>query len=106
MVQNIESTFIEPILSLLPESTRMDQEFESPIVEQEDQDFKSPIIEQEVLPLEWAQASGSSFEAPELDISKGKSKLPESESVDVALLWNRVFDLELSSIEKDLIIGK
>ncbi|CAI9295426.1 unnamed protein product [Lactuca saligna] len=53
-----------------------------------DQDFESPIVEQEVFPSEGAQASGSSFEAPELDISKGKSKQPESEFVDVALLQN------------------
>ncbi|CAH1449528.1 unnamed protein product [Lactuca virosa] len=53
-----------------------------------------------------AQASGSSFEAPKLDISKGKSKLPEFEFVDVALLQSRLFDLEQSSTEKDLIIGK
>ncbi|CAH1415800.1 unnamed protein product [Lactuca virosa] len=71
-----------------------------------DQDFYGPIIEQEVLLSEGGQASGSSFEAPELDISKGKSRLPESEFVDVTLLHNRVFDLEQSSAEKDLIIGK
>ncbi|CAH1422127.1 unnamed protein product [Lactuca virosa] len=41
-----------------------------------------------------------------MDISKGKSKLLESEFVDVALLQNRVFDLEQSSAKKDLIIGR
>ncbi|CAI9296842.1 unnamed protein product [Lactuca saligna] len=43
---------------------------------------------------------------PELDISKGKRKLPKFEFIDVGLLHNRVFDLEQSSAEKDLIIGK
>ncbi|CAH1452659.1 unnamed protein product [Lactuca virosa] len=71
-----------------------------------DQDFQSPIVEEDVIPSEGAQASRSSFETPELDISKGKSKLSESEIVDVVLLQNRVFDLEQSSAEKDLIIGK
>ncbi|CAH1440065.1 unnamed protein product [Lactuca virosa] len=93
VAQNIESTFTEPSSSPLPESTPMDQ------------DFRSPIIEQEVLPTEGVQASGSSFEAPEPDTSKGKSKLSESEFVDFALLKNKVFDLEQSSVEKDLIIG-
>ncbi|CAH1452650.1 unnamed protein product [Lactuca virosa] len=84
VAQNIESTFTEssPVMqeisSLLPESTPMDQ------------DFESPIVEQEVLPSEWAQASGSSFEASELDISKGKSKLSESE-----------FDIRISDLEKE-----
>ncbi|CAI9285741.1 unnamed protein product [Lactuca saligna] len=64
------------------------------------------LIIEEVFPSEGAQASGSSLEAPELDISKGKSKLPESKFVDVALLQNIVFDLEQSSIEKDLITGR
>ncbi|XP_023734028.1 uncharacterized protein LOC111881878 [Lactuca sativa] len=97
-VQNI-STPIKPIhmaqdiQSPLPESTPMDQDFQSLIIE-------------EVFPSEGAQASGSSFEAPELDISNGKSKLPESGFVDVALLQNKVFDLEQSSVEKDLIIGR
>ena len=71
-----------------------------------DQDFKIPIIEEVVFPSEGAQASGSSFESPELDISKGKIRLPESEFVDVALHKNKVFDLEQSSAEKDWIIGK
>ncbi|CAH1415773.1 unnamed protein product [Lactuca virosa] len=71
-----------------------------------DQDVQSPIVEEEFILTEGAQASGSSFELPELDISKGKSKLPESKFVDVALLQNRVFVLEQSSAEKDLIIGK
>nr|KAJ0196113.1 hypothetical protein LSAT_V11C700373830 [Lactuca sativa] len=66
-----------------------------------DQDFQSPVVEEEVLPSEGAQASGSSFETPVLDISKGKSMLLDSELVD-----NRVFDLEQSSTEKDFIIGK
>ncbi|CAI9281674.1 unnamed protein product [Lactuca saligna] len=57
-------------------------------------DFESPILEQEVLPSQGAQTYGSSFEAPELDISKGKGKQPESKFVDVSLLQNRVFDLE------------
>nr|KAJ0216516.1 hypothetical protein LSAT_V11C300151300 [Lactuca sativa] len=99
MAQNIQSTFIEtsPViqerLSSFPELTSMDQDVQSPIVE-------------EVIPLEGAQASGSLFETPELDISKGKSKLPESEFVNVIQLQNRVFDLEQNSTEKDLIIGK
>ncbi|CAH1440330.1 unnamed protein product [Lactuca virosa] len=71
-----------------------------------DQDFQSPIVEEEVIPSEGAQASRSSFETPELDISKGKSKLPKSKLVDVVLLQNKVFDLEQSSAEKELIIGK
>nr|KAJ0193794.1 hypothetical protein LSAT_V11C800400860 [Lactuca sativa] len=50
---------------------------------------KAATIVQELKLLE-----ARSFEAPELDISKGKRKLPESEFVDVALLQNRVFDLE------------
>ncbi|CAH1421421.1 unnamed protein product [Lactuca virosa] len=100
MAQNIPSPVtesipvIQEISSLLPESSPMDQ------------DFQIPIIEDVVLSSEGAQASGSSFEALELDISKGKSKLHESEFVDVALLQNKVFDLEQSSAEKDLIIGK
>ncbi|CAH1413522.1 unnamed protein product [Lactuca virosa] len=68
--------------------------------------FTDPIVEQEVIPSEGAQASRSSFETPKLDISTGKSKLHESELVDVVLLQNKVFDLEQSSAEKDLIIGK
>ncbi|CAH1440411.1 unnamed protein product [Lactuca virosa] len=56
--------------------------------------------------LQGAQASGSSFETPELDISKGKIKLPEFEFVDVVQLQNKVFDLEQNSAEKDLVIGK
>ncbi|CAH1417800.1 unnamed protein product [Lactuca virosa] len=80
--------------SPIPESTPMDQ------------DFQSPIVEEEVLPSEGAQGSRSSFETPELDISKGKSKFPNFELVDVVLLQNRAFDLEQSSAEKDLIIGK
>lgn len=80
LAQNIESTFTEssPVMqeisTPLPESTPMDQ------------DFESPIIEQEVLLSEGAQASGSSFEALKLYISKGKNKLPMSKFVDVALL--------------------
>ncbi|CAH1440096.1 unnamed protein product [Lactuca virosa] len=70
-----------------------------------DQDFQSPIVEEEVIPSEGAQASGSSFETPELDISKGKSKLPESKFVDVVQLHTRVFDLEQNSAEKDLKFG-
>nr|KAJ0194027.1 hypothetical protein LSAT_V11C800453500 [Lactuca sativa] len=71
-----------------------------------DQDFRSPIVEQQVLPSEGAHASGSSFETPVLYISKGKNKLPDFELFDVVMLKNRVFDLEQSSAEKDLIIGK
>ncbi|CAH1413112.1 unnamed protein product [Lactuca virosa] len=67
-----------------------------------DQDFESPIVEQEVLPSEGAQASGSSFEAPELDISKGKSKLPESEFVDDI----RISDLEKENSIKDAKISE
>nr|KAJ0193361.1 hypothetical protein LSAT_V11C800422420 [Lactuca sativa] len=96
LVQNV-STPIKPI--------SMAQNTESTFTESSP-DFESPIVEQKVLPSEGAQASGSSFEAPELDISKGKSKLPESEFVDADLLQNKVFDLEQSSTEKDLIIGK
>ncbi|CAI9292131.1 unnamed protein product [Lactuca saligna] len=40
-----------------------------------------------------------------MDISKGKSKLPKSDFVDVALLRNIVSDLEQSFAENDLIIG-
>ncbi|CAH1412922.1 unnamed protein product [Lactuca virosa] len=100
VAHNTEITFTEssPVMqeisSTLPESTPIDQ------------DFECHIVEQEVLPSVGAQASVSSFEAPELDISKGKSKLPESEFVDVALLQNGVFDLEQNLDEKDLIIGK
>ncbi|CAI9280697.1 unnamed protein product [Lactuca saligna] len=68
--------------------------------------IESPIVEQEVLPSEGPQASGSSFEAPELDISIGKSKLPESEFMDVALLQHKVFVLEQNSAKKDFIIRK
>ncbi|CAH1415665.1 unnamed protein product [Lactuca virosa] len=100
MDQKIQSPFTEtsPVI----------QEMSSPFSERipMDQDFQSPIVEEEVIPSEGAQASGSSFETPELDISKGKRKLPESELVDVVLLQNRVFDLEQNSVEKDLIIGK
>ncbi|CAI9280058.1 unnamed protein product [Lactuca saligna] len=84
MDQNLESTFtesspvIQDILSPLPESTPMDQ------------DFQCPIIKEVVLPSEGAQASGGSFEAPESDISKGKSKLPEIE-----------FDIRISKLEKE-----
>ncbi|CAH1423019.1 unnamed protein product [Lactuca virosa] len=63
-------------------------------------------VEENGIPSEGAQASRSSFETPGLDISKCKSKLPDSKLVDVVLLQNRVFDLEQSSAEKDLIIGK
>ncbi|CAH1428241.1 unnamed protein product [Lactuca virosa] len=66
----------------------------SPITEpiSMDQDFQSPIVEEEVIPSEGAQALGSSFETPELDISKGKSKLLESEFVD---------DIRISELEKE-----
>ncbi|CAH1420577.1 unnamed protein product [Lactuca virosa] len=100
MAQNIQSTFtesspvIQDILSPLPEPIPMDQ------------DFKRQFVEEEFIPSEGALASGSSFETPVLDISKSKSKLPESEFVDVAQLQNRVFVLEQDSAEKDLIIGK
>ncbi|CAI9262342.1 unnamed protein product [Lactuca saligna] len=100
MAQNIQTTFtesspvIEEISSSLPESTPMDQ------------DFQSPSVEEEVLPSDGAHASGSSFKTPELYISKGKSKLPESELVDVVQLQKKVFDVELNSTEKNLIIGK
>ncbi|CAH1421156.1 unnamed protein product [Lactuca virosa] len=100
MAQNIQSTFtetspvIQEIPSQIPEPIPMDQ------------DFQSPIVEEEVIPSEGAQTSGRSFETPELDISKGKSKLPESELVDVVQLQNKVFDLEQNSAEKDLVIGK
>nr|KAJ0210418.1 hypothetical protein LSAT_V11C400178800 [Lactuca sativa] len=59
-----------------------------------DHDFQSPIVEEEVIPSEGAQASGSSFETPKLEISKGKCKLPKFEFFDVIQLQNRVFDLE------------
>ncbi|CAI9303328.1 unnamed protein product [Lactuca saligna] len=39
-----------------------------------DQDFESPIVEQEVFPSERDQTFGSSFEAPELDISKSSAE--------------------------------
>ncbi|CAH1416336.1 unnamed protein product [Lactuca virosa] len=70
-----------------------------------DQVFQSPIVKEEFIPSEGAQASGRSFETPELDISKGKSKLPESEFIDVVQLQNRVFDLEQNFAEKDLKFG-
>nr|KAJ0209035.1 hypothetical protein LSAT_V11C400186260 [Lactuca sativa] len=58
MAQNIQGPFTEfsPVI----------QEMSSPIPEPTsmDQDFQSPIVEEEVLPLEGAQASGSSFETP------------------------------------------
>ncbi|CAH1441047.1 unnamed protein product [Lactuca virosa] len=100
IAQNIQSPFTEfcPVtqeMSIpIPESTPMDQ------------DFQSPIIEEKVLHSEGAHDSGRSFETHELDLSKGKSKLPDSELVDVLLLQNRVSDLEQSSAKKDLIIGK
>ncbi|CAH1448586.1 unnamed protein product [Lactuca virosa] len=66
MAQNIQSPFTEtsPVIQYIP----------NPILEPitVDQDFQSPIVEEEVIPSEEAQASGSSFEIPELDISKGK----------------------------------
>nr|KAJ0226592.1 hypothetical protein LSAT_V11C100048590 [Lactuca sativa] len=95
MAQNIQSTFTE--------TSPMIQEIPSPFPEPIpiDQDFQSPIKE-EVIPSEGAQASGSSFETPKLDISKGKSRLPESEFVD----FNIVFDLEQTSTKKHLVIGK
>ncbi|CAI9259869.1 unnamed protein product [Lactuca saligna] len=71
-----------------------------------DQDFQIPIINEVVLPSKRAQASGSTFEASELVISNGKSKMTGTKFVDVVLLHNRVFALEQSSAEKDLIIGK
>ncbi|CAI9270864.1 unnamed protein product [Lactuca saligna] len=98
IAQNLQSTFTEPspviqeISSTLPNPAPMDQ------------DFQSQIVEEEVLPLKGAQASRSSFETPELDISKGTSKLPESELVDVVQHQIKVFDLEQNSAEKDLII--
>ncbi|CAH1445587.1 unnamed protein product [Lactuca virosa] len=100
MAQNIQGTFIESssVIQYIPSPT--------PGSIPMDQDFQSPIVEEEVIPSEGAQASRCSFETPELDISKGKNKLPESEFVDVVLLQNKVFDLEQSSTEKDLIIGK
>ncbi|CAH1434070.1 unnamed protein product [Lactuca virosa] len=84
---------MQEISSSLPESTPMDQ------------DFESPIVEQEVFPSEGTQASGSFFEAPELDISKGKSKLHESEFVDVALLQNKensIKDAKISKLQANL----
>ncbi|CAH1413006.1 unnamed protein product [Lactuca virosa] len=100
ITQNIQSPFSE--------ISPVTQEMSSPFTESIPMDhvFESPVVEEDVIPLEGAQASRSSFETPELDISKGKSKLPNSELVDVVLLQNRVFDLEQSSAEKDLIIGK
>ncbi|CAH1419873.1 unnamed protein product [Lactuca virosa] len=100
MAQNIQGTFTE--------SSPVIQDVPIPIPEPIpiDQDLQSSIVEEDVIPSEGAQASGSSFEIPELDISKGKSNLPESKLVDVVLLQNRVFDLEQSSAEKDLMIGK
>ncbi|CAH1415605.1 unnamed protein product [Lactuca virosa] len=97
MAQNIQNTFTEtfPVIQEIPSP------FPEPILM--DQDFQSPIVEEEVIPSEGAQASGSSLKTPELDISKDKSKLPESEFVNVVQLQNRVFDLEQNSAEKDLI---
>ncbi|CAH1452999.1 unnamed protein product [Lactuca virosa] len=94
-----DSTLIEPdstaqnIPSPVTESTPVIQEISSPLPESTplDQDFQSPIIEEVVMPSKGAQASGNSFETPELDISKGKMNMPESEFLDVALLQNRVF---------------
>nr|KAJ0190199.1 hypothetical protein LSAT_V11C800412640 [Lactuca sativa] len=100
MDQNIQSTFtefslvIQEIQSSFPKPNPMDQ------------DVQSPVVEEKGMPSEGAQASGSSFETPDLDISKGKIKLPESKFVDVVQLQNRVFDLEQNLVEKDLIIGK
>ncbi|CAI9262038.1 unnamed protein product [Lactuca saligna] len=100
MAQNIPSSFTETS----PVTHKMSSLFTESIPMY--QDFESPIAEEEVIPSEGAHASRSSFETPELDISKGKSKLPESELVDVVLLQNRVYDLEQSSAETYLIIGK
>ncbi|CAH1443932.1 unnamed protein product [Lactuca virosa] len=90
------------------EPRSMNQSIQSPFTESisMDQDFQRPIIEEEVIPTQGDQALRSSFESLELDISKGKSKLPEFELVDVVLLQNILFDLEQSSAEMDLIIGK
>ncbi|CAH1425399.1 unnamed protein product [Lactuca virosa] len=80
MAQNIQSPFtetspmIQEMSSLIPEPIPMDQ------------DFQSPIVEENVIPSEGAQVSGISFEIPELDISKGKIKFPESELVEAVLL--------------------
>ncbi|CAI9271696.1 unnamed protein product [Lactuca saligna] len=94
MAQNIEITFTE--------TSPMIQEIPSLFLEliPMDQDFQSLIVEEEVIPSQGAQASGSSFETPELDISKGKINLPKYEFIDVVQLQNRVFDLEQNSAEK------
>ncbi|CAH1412012.1 unnamed protein product [Lactuca virosa] len=100
MAQNMQSP--------VTETSPVTQEMSSPFTESipMDQDFQSSVIEEDVIPSEGAQASGSSFEIHELDISKGKIKFPKSKLVDVVLLQNRVFNLVPSSAEKDLIIGK
>ncbi|CAH1416285.1 unnamed protein product [Lactuca virosa] len=70
------------------------------------QNIESTFIESSPVMQEISTPGLSSFEALELDILKGKSKLPKSEFVDVARLQNSVFDLEQSSAEKDLTIGE
>nr|KAJ0202280.1 hypothetical protein LSAT_V11C600300170 [Lactuca sativa] len=83
-----------------PSPTPVIQEISSMFTESipMDQDFESPLVEEEVISLEGAQASRSSFEIPVLDISKGKSKLPYFELVDVVLLQNR--EIRISELEK------
>ncbi|CAH1451087.1 unnamed protein product [Lactuca virosa] len=86
MAQNIQSPFTE--------TSPLIQEISSPFSEPipMDQDFQSPVVKEVVIPSEGPQASGSPFETPELDISKGKSKLHESELVD---------DIRISELEKE-----
>ncbi|CAI9297478.1 unnamed protein product [Lactuca saligna] len=64
MDQNIQSTFTKTSLVI--------QEISSPFSKHIpiDQDFQSPFVEAKVIPSEGAQASRSSFETPELGISK------------------------------------
>ncbi|CAH1413256.1 unnamed protein product [Lactuca virosa] len=57
-------------------------------------EFENFIQQKDGIPLEGAQALRSSFETPELDISKGKSKLPDSE-LDI-----RISDLERENSDK------
>ncbi|CAH1425890.1 unnamed protein product [Lactuca virosa] len=89
-----KSTLIEP--------ETMAQNIQSPLTESipMDQDFEIPIVKEEVIPSEGAQVSRSSFETPELDISKGKSKLSDSE-LDI-----RISELEKESSDKALKISE
>lgn len=70
------SPVIQDVQSPINESIPMDQDVQSPIFE------GNESVEKEVASTELFQGVGSSSIPPVVDISKGKSKLPESELVD------------------------